>query len=437
VTLHPFQLELVERTAATFARGAKSVVLQAGTGSGKTHTASEILRRRLARKPGSRALFLADLDSILEDTVTRLRAAGLHVGLHQADRPADPTASIQVASLQTLRARGDRPPADFLVLDECQNSRAASVEATVRDYPGAILLGLTATPQRGDGQPLGDVFQAMVCGPSNEWLTANGYLVPCDLVAPMRATAGLACNPVDAYEEWGHGPAIVFLQSVAHAERLAAEFRSINYGAECVTAKTPHSVRRGLRERIARGETKIVTGVDLFTRAWDSPPIETVIFARRFSVVGPWLQALGRGSRVSPATGKSRCTAIDLCGSWVGLGLRDDPREWSLTGVAVSPRSQLPAVRRCAECAAVFPPATVCPRCGAHAERAERIVRVLSRAEKLAIVSRLPRHEQDARYLKSLVRVATQRMGMEFDRAYAWAVNKFRAQRGRAPEVAA
>jgi DNA repair protein RadD len=442
VTAPPALRDYQERLLGDAARALhahRTVVAQLGTGGGKTHAAITAIARRLAAKPSSRVLFVAGLDAILEDTVRRGRAAGLHVGLVQAGRPADPTAPVQVCSQQTLAGRDELPPAGFVIVDECHHACAATVRGTLERYPTARLLGLTATPQRGDGRPLGDVFEALVCGPDNAWLTANGFLVPMDVVAPQAPLKGLACTAAEAYARWAGGRrAIVFCRTVAQAERDAEALRERGVPAATLHGQSPRAARESAREQLVDGSLRAVCTVGVAREGWDCPAVEVAIFACAVGVVGPWLQMLGRVSRPSPATGKRRALAVDLAGSWVELGLRDDARVWSLHGDAVRPAAEkLAPVMRCRECGALFPPATRCVRCGALRESLERVQRILSRADRLALVSALPQAERDRRYLASLIKVAAGNMRLDGRAAEQWALRTFRARRGRDPEVAA
>lgn len=156
--LRPYQVDLIARVQAAYREGAQAVCAQSATGSGKTHCAAAgIIAPSLAR--GRRVLFLADLEEILFDTVGRLRALGLPAAAITRGRAEDPTAPVQVASQQTLTswlARGvELPPADRVILDECHGSSATTTRALLAALRGrgARLLGLTATPARGDGQP--------------------------------------------------------------------------------------------------------------------------------------------------------------------------------------------------------------------------------------------------------------------------------------------
>jgi len=434
LVLHPFQSELVTRLRHAYASGAQRVLLQLGTGGGKTATASELLRRSV--ELGRRSLFLAHLDSLIEDTHARLTANAIPAGFIQADRPRDPTAPVQVCSLATLHRRGELPPADFIVLDECHRAMAATVRPLLEAYPKARLLGLTATPQRGDGQPLGDVFERMVSGPPNRWLTDNGYLVPCDLLAPGEYTDdGLSADPVEAYRVHVPGQrALVFASNVSHAEELTTRFQAEGITAACLTGETSRAERQELRQRLESGDLRVLVGVGVFIEGFDAPSVEAIILARAFSVTCSFLQAIGRGLRTSPATGKTKCTVIDLRGAVHLHGLPDEDRVWSLDGTAVRRLERMTALQRCKVCMAIFRPAAACPRCSARAEALARIPRVLSRAEKLQRISSLPQHERDAKYLARLEHVARARIGMPEHRVESWARTRFVKQFGREPE---
>src|SRR5258707_8794756 len=97
IVLRDDQAALVGRVREVFRAGARSVVMQGATGFGKTTTASEIIRAALERR--RRVVFAAHLDALIDDTSDRLTGAGIEHGIVQADRPSNPTAPVQVASL--------------------------------------------------------------------------------------------------------------------------------------------------------------------------------------------------------------------------------------------------------------------------------------------------------------------------------------------------
>lgn len=426
----PYQLDLVERCSRAFVR-ARAGVMQLATGGGKTATASEIIRRSL--RLGNRVVFAAHLDTLIEDTHARLAAYDIDAGFVQAGRPTNPTAAVQVASLQTLHSRGERPPADLFIVDECHRAASPTVREILAAYPAAYILGLTATPQRGDGQPL-DVFSWMECGPSVRELTAAGHLVPCDVITPEHPTDALISEPVDAYvREMSGQRALVFASTVEHAEWIAHGFNARGIPAAVVTGETPRAERQRLRAAVTEGATRVLVSVNVFIEGFDLPAIEGIVLARAFEVTGAFLQAIGRGLRPSSATGKERCTVIDLRGAVNLHGLPDEDRIWSLTG---RPRraEKLASLRRCAACAAIFRPASYCPRCGVVCEATARdLPRVLRREEKVGLLSDLPQNERDRRYFWSLYRVASTRMRKSPPAARGWALSQFRKKFGRDP----
>ncbi|HSY21823.1 MAG TPA: DEAD/DEAH box helicase family protein, partial [Polyangiaceae bacterium] len=153
ITLRAYQAALVEEVREAYRARARSVIMQLATGGGKTATASALIAR--AVEAGRRVIFASHLDALIDDTSERLAAAGIEHGIVQADRPTNATAPVQVCSLATLHRRGERPPADLVIVDECHRAMADSVRGVLESYPKARILGLTATPERGDGAPLG------------------------------------------------------------------------------------------------------------------------------------------------------------------------------------------------------------------------------------------------------------------------------------------
>jgi DNA repair protein RadD len=95
--------------------------------------------------------------------------------------------TVQVASVQTVARRLHLLPRDFfqlLVVDEAHHTTAGTWARVIAHFHAAKLLGVTATPIRGDGRGLGEHYQAMVQGPTAAELTSEGYLAPARVLAP-------------------------------------------------------------------------------------------------------------------------------------------------------------------------------------------------------------------------------------------------------------
>lgn len=370
--LRPYQLRDVPRIREPYATGARAVLYVAPTGSGKTILAAFTLASAVAR--GHRGLFLAGRTELLDQTRGKLAMAGItDVRLIQAERDLGGAgAAVTIASEQTLSTARwlDRmPEASFIVQDEAHHSAAAGIGRIIGNYPTAKVLGLTATPMRGDRKALSPPFDALVVGPSVRELTDLGHLVPCLVFRPPEGAVGegqIALDPVTAYMRHGNDePAVVFCASVDHAKRCAAEFVAAGIPAAHIDGKMSAPRRAEILDALRSGAIRVMPSVDVVTEGFDLPALVAAIMARKFRHVGRWLQAIGRVLRPSPETGKTCARVIDLHGSVHELGLPDTEREYSLTGRAISlgPRD---AIRQCTGCGCVFSAgARVCPGCGA------------------------------------------------------------------------
>jgi DNA repair protein RadD len=157
-------------------------------GSGKTVIAGAIIREEVAR--GRRVLFLARRRELILQTSSKLYDFGVDHGVLLPGYPVRMHEPVQVASIATIHARAIRsnklglPEADVVVIDEAHHARAKTYAKLLQAYPNAIVLGLTATPCRGDGRGLGNVFQVIVECPSVADLIDLKYLVPTKVYAP-------------------------------------------------------------------------------------------------------------------------------------------------------------------------------------------------------------------------------------------------------------
>jgi superfamily II DNA or RNA helicase len=150
-----YQLDAVEQIEAAIAAG-QSPLYVAPTGSGKTVVAAEVIER--AEKAGKRLLVLTHRREILRQTSLKLPMSH---GVIQSGLTLDLAYPVQIASVQTLHARCmtrnkiPLPAADLIIVDEAHHVRAKTWTGILEAYPDAPVIGLTATPCRGDGRGLG------------------------------------------------------------------------------------------------------------------------------------------------------------------------------------------------------------------------------------------------------------------------------------------
>ena len=352
-----------------------------------------------ARRVGRRVLFLVHRRELLQQASKRLHTAGIDHGIVAADFPSRPGAPVQIGSISTLHARAVRtsvmnlPPADLVIIDEAHHARAKSWRRLLEAYPDAGVVGLTATPCRGDGRGLGTIFETMVETPSIAELTVAGYLVPTIVYAPTKPDlAGVRIERGDYNEaqlaermdrpqlvgdivtHW-HRLAegrrtIIFATNVAHSVHLAGEFCRSGVVAEHLDGETPAADRDAILRRLSDGATDIVTNVGVLTEGFDCPDVGCIVLGRPTKSIALYRQIVGRGLR--PAPGKLHCLILDHAGATHEHGLIDEPIAWTLSADSRPERpakkardeGRAPRLTECPECTAVRWAGSPCKSCG-------------------------------------------------------------------------
>lgn len=382
-TPHDYQVAAIANTRAEIRAGARSVVLVAPTGSGKTTVACEIIDSAAQRRKN--VLFIANREELVNQASARLAQYGIHHGIIKAGRRPSPGVRVQVASIQTL-IRRELPPADLIIVDEAHISCSASIVNTLNQYPNATILGLTATPWRLDGKGLGDIYKAMVivCQPRELIDRAKPMLLDPRVFAPsVPKFKGIAIRGGDYDQEaiqelmatkaavdeiintWqaraAHLQTVVFASGVEHSRMIQEAFRAIGVDAAHLDANTSGAERVRIITGLAKGTIHVVTNCGILIAGWDCPALGCVVLARPTQSLTLYLQMVGRGLRVAP--GKLEALVLDHAGCTEMHGYATDDREWDLAGRTKKPGAA--PVKTCPECYASLPSATlVCPVCG-------------------------------------------------------------------------
>lgn len=396
--LRPYQKDAIANVRMLFKQGRRRVLLVLPTGAGKTRTGAEMAIRAVAT--GLRVLWLVHRTELGDQGAAAIRSLltsrGL-VGVVAAGSREDdnPHAPIVVASLQTLIARGIYPRADLVIFDEAHHAVAETFLTLLEaHYASAFVVGLTATPQRGDGRALGDAFDGLVVGTTVAKLTADGFLVPCRTISPDERleTGKLAQEPVDAYREHAPGTrAILFAKDIEHAEKYAGEFRMAGIPSAVVHAECSWAERDLAIEAFKTGAIRVLTNVYTLTEGFDVPETETCILARGFSCASTYLQCVGRVLR--PAPGKTSATALDLAGIAHDFGVASDERLYSLDGEGIRLRD---SVAYCEVCGVLRVPGEVCAECGWNPVHSKQKADVIAR-KKLEAFKRREGHDDEKR----------------------------------------
>jgi DNA repair protein RadD len=397
--LRPYQTDVIAKIEAAVKAGARRIILVAPTGSGKTVIAAEIAKRAVDQH--HYVLFLAHRREIITQTRDKLIANGLSPGIVQAglEKELRPQANVQVCSIQTLWARAMRsksmplPPGTVLIVDEAHHSRANTYQKIIAAYPDAVLYGLTATPCRGDGRGLGNIFDTMIECPQVAELIVGGYLVKSKVYAPVPEdiakgvktqsgdyiisqlagrmnTDQLVGDIVTHWHKHGENRAtVVFGVDVAHSVHIKDEFVRAGARAEHLDGETSQGERDAILARLRSGETQVVSNCMVLTEGFDCPDIGCIILARPTKQMGLFRQMIGRGLR--PAPGKTDVVILDHSGAVFRHGLPEDHVVWTLKEDqrAENPTQtkrkagEAPKLRECPKCQVLItkPP---CPGCG-------------------------------------------------------------------------
>jgi superfamily II DNA or RNA helicase len=372
---------MVDDIRLQYQMGKRSVLAVLSTGGGKTRIFSHIADA--ASRKGNRVLILVHRAELLDQAS---RSLPMHHGIIAANRAMDLSHAVQVASVQTVARRLHRLPRDMfqlIVVDEAHHTTAGTWARTLEHFNSAKLLGVTATPIRGDGRGLGEHYQAMVEGPSAQWLTDNGYLAAARVLAPpgfsaagMRKRMGdfdqrdaeqqvraIHGDCVSHYRQHLSGQtAIAFCCSVAHAEAVAALFLQAGIPAASIDGSMDAVTRRHLLKQLGANKIKVLTSCALIGEGVDVPSVGGCILLRPTASVGLHLQMIGRCLRPS---GSKVAVVLDHVGNCLRLGHHLEPREWTLEGLKKQDREKAPSVKVCPKCyAAMASQARVCGECG-------------------------------------------------------------------------
>lgn len=342
--LRDYQKEGLDKIADAEARGVKRQLGVAATGLGKT-----ILFSALAERRNEPTLILAHRDELIAQAVDKLlgvwpeaKIGVVKAARNEWDNP------VVVASVQTLSRdnRLSQIPQDrfrLVVTDEAHHSKADSYRKIydhlgIGNEGGPLHLGVTATPDRGDGKGLDDIFDEIVFSYDLLWGIRAGYLSDMrglrvylkDLdTKSIRVSkgdyeagaAGQALEDVNAPEQvaeawvkYGENrKTIAFWPTVATAQQFADELGRLGVVVGMVSAGTHIDERRDILARFADDKIKVMSNCAVLTEGFDDPSVACILMARPTKARSLYAQCVGRGSRRHPD--KKDCLVMDVCGA--------------------------------------------------------------------------------------------------------------------------
>jgi superfamily II DNA or RNA helicase len=315
----------------------------------------------------------------------------------------------------------------------------------VARYPGAVVVGLSATPARPDGSALGEFWQALECTCPTSQLVSEGHLVSVQTFAPEGTRQrrygakprGLTGGVVENWYRHAAGlPTVLFAGRRSQAREAREAFAAAGVSAEYMDARTPDDERQGIIERVEAGLTTVICQVGLFIEGVDVPCLACCVLLRQCTSRVLFAQAVGRIMR--PFPGKERGVLIDHAGAVWRHGLPDEDSEWSLDAAeTVDARYKKEKKRKprpvvCPHCGCWFRGSLECPSCGYVLPSRLRPPRA-NRPGLLVEVSEVRRDWQ--------VRERAQRLWDEclgqaahLGRSAGWAAHRYRDRTGHWPD---
>lgn len=412
--LRPRQEDAATRSCAALEK-LKNTLMVAPTGAGKTIILSAVAGRRIhAAKEGepNKALILQHRDELTDQNAKKFRAVNPTIPISLFDSKSKSWAGRAVFGMvQTLTRDANLlriPPFKLVIVDEAHHATADSyqkiIAAARTANPDVEVFGVTATPNRGDGTPLREMFSNVADQISIGELIASGHLVrPRTYVLDVGVTGALQgvrklasdfdMNAVAAIMDreiitdqiiarWkelaGTRQTIVFCSTVAHAEHVTTAYRDAGILAETIHGNLGSAERSDILARYAKNKIQVIVNVAVLTEGYDHPPTSCVVLLRPSSYKSTMVQMIGRGLRTvdpaeHPGVIKTDCIVLDFGTSSLTHGSLEE--DANLDG---EPHDGAAPMKECPSCGGAVPISTLeCPLCGHQWERGEARTKTL------------------------------------------------------------
>ena len=469
VTLRDYQQEGVENIRGAFRR-CRSVLYCLPTGGGKTVVFSYVTENAIAK--GRRVAILVHRQELVDQARSSLERLGLQVGVIAPGHPESPHLPVQVCSVQSLVRRLPRWPNafDLIVIDEAHHAVAGSWRKVLDAYPSAFRLGVTATPERLDGQGLGNFFEVLIEGPGTWDLMQRGHLAECRVFIPPNGARRHKLSKLagefrmdSAAEEMKRSvlmgdvvthykkhlfprTAIAFCCTVDHAQFVADEFKRAGVRAAVIDGTLDKNTRRQMIQGLATGDVQVLCSCEVISEGTDVPSVGGALLLRPTNSLSLFLQQCGRCLR--PAEGKPYAVILDHAGNVRKHGLPQDVQVWSLANRKLKncDKREAPMVRVCQSCFAAIPGGVeVCPFCGAEVAKPKRKAIISDddatlkeiRVEDAQIRIRAKQEKERRKKEQSQARTLEQLQALARERGYSpgWAYHIFNNRRGRGAQL--
>ena len=333
--LRPYQQEAMDAILEAWENGTHKTLLVLPTGCGKTIVFAKVTEECV--RHGDRVLILAHRGELLEQAADKIRKA---TGLGCATEKAEETClgswfRITVGSVQSMmrESRLSRFPDDYfdtIIIDEAHHCISDSYQRVLHHFPEARVLGVTATPDRGDMKNLGQVFESLAYEYTLPRAIKEGYLSPIKAVTiPLKVDltsvgvqsgdfkAGDLGTALDPYLEGiatemekycRDKKTVVFLPLVKTSQKFRDILNAHGFQAAEVNGKSQD--RAEILQEFDAGRYNVLCNSMLLTEGWDCPSVDCIVVLRPTKVRSLYCQMVGRGTRL--AEGKDHLLLLDF-----------------------------------------------------------------------------------------------------------------------------
>ena len=396
--LRPRQKIFVNRSINSLKRFSNTLGV-APTGAGKTILFSHIVGDLVRENGLGKVLIVAHRDELTEQNHEKFRRINPEITTSVLDaKNKSWDGAVTFAMVQTLSMPSNletMPAIDLLVIDEAHHAAAETYRRIINQAleinPNCKILGLTATPNRGDGKGLREVFSNVADQISLAELISSGHLViPRTFVIDVGITEELSKvkmsgadfdmaavdqimnqQPINevVVEQWKkkaeNRKTVVFCSTIAHAEAVTAVFNDNGVKAVMISGQMSSEERNRNLTAYSDGDASVIVNVQVLTEGWDHPPTSCVVLLRPSSAKSTMIQMIGRGLRTvnaqeHPNLIKQDCIILDFGTSSIMQGTLE--QDIDLDGILTTAE---PLVMGCPSCGSQIPLASYeCPICG-------------------------------------------------------------------------
>lgn len=335
--LRPYQKEAKEAIFEQWDSGVSKTLLVLPTGCGKTVVFAKVTEECV--RQGDRVLILAHRGELLEQAADKLmKTTGLGCALEKAESSCQGSwFRVVVGSVQTLmreKRLNSFDPFYFntIIIDEAHHCISDSYQRVLQHFPHAHVLGVTATPDRGDMRNLGAYFESLAYEYTLPKAIKEGYLSSIKaLTIPLKIDMSSVSVQAGDFKASEIGTALdPYLQGIAEEMqkycrdkktvvflplvKTSQKFRDLlnQYGFRAAEVNGDSQDRAEILKDFDAGKYNVLCNSMLLTEGWDCPSVNCIVVLRPTKVRSLYCQMVGRGTRLSPETGKDHLLLLDF-----------------------------------------------------------------------------------------------------------------------------